>query len=69
MKRLVSLAISVVAAVLFGFIPFVGWLLSLLLVSYGFGAFAVTLMARWAAKDAARLAASGNIAEAAPNTQ
>lgn len=58
MKRLVALAISVVAAVLFGFIPVVGWLLSLGLLSYGFGAFAMALIARWSARDAALVAPS-----------
>lgn len=69
LKRLVALAISVVAAVLLGFIPFVGWLLSLGLLSYGFGAAAVSLMARWAAKDAARAAVAAPADTVAPSGQ
>jgi cytoskeletal protein CcmA (bactofilin family) len=59
LKRLTVLAVAVVAAVLLGLVPFVGWLISLLLVTFGFGTFAVITMARWSAGDTARIGATG----------
>ena len=40
-------------------IPVAGWLLSLVLLVYGFGAMALVTMVRWSSKDAARLAETG----------
>ena len=58
LKRLVAFVVAAVAAVLLGLVPFVGWLLTLLLATFGFGSFAVAAIARWNAKDAARLASA-----------
>lgn len=58
-KRLATLAVSLVAAVLLGMVPVLGWLITLLILTYGFGAVAVVTMVRWSARDAARLDATG----------
>jgi hypothetical protein len=55
LKRLGTLALALVAAVLLGAIPVLGWLITLLVTAFGFGAFAVVTMARWSAKDAPRI--------------
>lgn len=55
LKRLGILALALIAAVLLGMIPFVGWFVTLALLIFGLGTFAVLLMVRWSAKDAAKL--------------
>jgi hypothetical protein len=56
-KRLGVLAVSLVVALLLGMIPVIGWLLGLVIATFGFGVFAIVTMVRWSAGDAARLAA------------
>ncbi len=58
LKRVVALAASIVVAGLLAMIPVLGWLLSLVLLVFGFGAIAVLTMVRWSSRDAARLAAA-----------
>ena len=55
LKRVGVLAVSLVAAALLGMIPFVGWLISLGLLVFGFGVFARVIMVRWSARDVGRL--------------
>lgn len=61
-KRLVVLAISIVIAGLLAMIPVVGWLLSLVLLVYGFGAIVLITMVRWSSKDAPRLTETSSAA-------
>lgn len=61
-KRLVVLAISIVIAGLLTMIPVVGWLLSLVLLVYGFGAIVLITMVRWSSKDAPRLTETSSAA-------
>lgn len=56
-KRLGVLAVALVAAGLLTMVPFLGWLITLLLLTFGFGAMAVITMARWSAGDRAPLGA------------
>ena len=63
LKRLVVLAVSLVVAALLAMVPFVGWLLTLVLLTFGFGAFAVVTMVRWSRRDAERLDATPAPAE------
>jgi hypothetical protein len=58
LKRLGVLVAALIAAVLLGLIPVLGWLITLLIVVYGFGAFAVVTMVRWSEKDAKRILAA-----------
>jgi glucan phosphoethanolaminetransferase (alkaline phosphatase superfamily) len=60
--RLAILVASIVIAALIGLIPFAGWLVSLGLTTFGFGAVAVVLMVRWSRDAAARLAPAGGAA-------
>ena len=55
LKRLGVLAVSLIAAALVGIIPFVGWLITLGIVIFGFGTASIVTMVRWSARDAARL--------------
>jgi len=55
LKRLGVLAIALVAAGLLGMIPVLGWLLTLLIVIFGFGVASVVIMVRWTARDVGRL--------------
>ena len=55
LKRVIVLAVALVIAALLGAIPFLGWLINLLLLAFGLGAMAVIVMVRWSARDAARL--------------
>lgn len=57
LKRSGVLVASIVVAGFLGMIPVVGWLLTLLLTVFGFGAFGLLTMVRWTAGDAAHLAA------------
>lgn len=47
LKRLVLLAVSLIGGMLLGIIPIVGWLITLLILSFGFGAFTVATISRW----------------------
>ncbi|MHB1109992.1 MAG: bactofilin family protein, partial [Devosia sp.] len=55
LKRLGVLAVALIVAVLVGMMPFVGWFVTLALLIFGLGTFAVVAMVRWSAKDAAKL--------------
>jgi hypothetical protein len=55
LKRLGVLAVSLIAAALIGMIPVVGWLVTLGVLLFGFGAAAIVTMVRWSARDADRL--------------
>jgi len=57
LKRLGVLVVSIIVAGLLGMVPVIGWLVTLLLLVFGFGAFGVVTMARWSAADAPALAA------------
>lgn len=65
-QKIVALAISLVLAGLLVMIPFVGWLVSLVIVAYGFGVVAALIMTRWSADDRTRLT-SGTSTPAAPS--
>lgn len=54
-KRLAVLGGSLIAATLIGLVPVLGWLVSLGLLTFGFGVIAVVLMVNWTTKDAIRL--------------
>jgi hypothetical protein len=58
LKRLVVLAIALIAAAAIGVIPFLGWLATLGILLFGFGSTAVVVMVRWTSSDAARLGAA-----------
>lgn len=55
LKRLGVLAIALIAAALVGMVPFVGWLITLAIVIFGFGTATIVTMVRWSARDASRL--------------
>ena len=55
LKRVGMLVVAIVVAGLLGMIPFIGWLITLLLLIVGFGAFGRLTVGRWGAADAARL--------------
>jgi hypothetical protein len=57
-KRLAVLAVSLVAAVVLGNVPVLGWLITLLILTYGFGVISVVTIARWSAADAPRVQAA-----------
>lgn len=59
LKRLGVLVASVVVAGLIGMIPFIGWLLTLALVVFGFGVIAKVTVVRWTTPGAAELQAAG----------
>ena len=54
-KHLLVLTASIIVAGLLGAAPVLGWLITLLVIVFGFGAMGLVLMVRWSAKDAARL--------------
>ena len=54
-KRLGVLAGGLVVAALLSLVPFVGWLITLALVTFGFGTIAALIMVRWSQSDTARL--------------
>ena len=68
LKRVGLLAVSIVVAGLLGMIPVLGWLISLLLLVFGFGTIAVVTMVRWSRPDAERLAAAESPVTVAPET-
>jgi len=47
--------VSLIVAALLVAIPFLGWLISLAIVAYGFGVVAALVMTRWSADDRGRL--------------
>ena len=53
--KVIALAASLVIAGLLTMIPFLGWLISLGIVAYGFGVVAALIMTRWSADDRMRL--------------
>lgn len=57
-RKVGVLAVSLVIAGLLTMIPFLGWLISLAIVAYGFGVVAALIMTRWSADDRARLASA-----------
>jgi hypothetical protein len=57
-KRLGALAAGLIVAALVSMVPFIGWLITLALVTFGFGTIAALIMVRWSGPDATRLAAS-----------
>lgn len=54
-RKVAVLALSLILAGLLTMIPFLGWLISLAIVAYGFGVIAALIMTRWSADDRARL--------------
>ena len=61
-KRLGVLGVALIVAGLLTMVPFLGWLITLLLLTFGFGAMAVITMARWSTGDRAPLGAPvGNL--------
>ena len=54
-RKIATLAVSLVIAGLLTMIPFLGWLISLVLVAYGFGVIAALVMTRWSTDARARL--------------
>jgi hypothetical protein len=58
LNRVGVLVVSIVLAGLLGMVPVVGWLVTLLLLTFGFGSFGIVTIARWQDKDSARLAAA-----------
>jgi len=59
LRRVIVLAISLVAAGLVVAVPFLGWLISLLIVVYGFGVITALIMTRWSIDDRKRLGEPG----------
>jgi hypothetical protein len=57
LKRVGVLAVSIVVMGLLGMIPVIGWLLTLVLLCFGFGAIAAIIMGRLAAPDRPAIAA------------
>ena len=66
LKRLAVLAVSLVLAALLALIPVLGWLITLLLLAFGFGAISVVTMVRWTRGDADRLGSTAGEAAPAP---
>ena len=66
LKRVGLLAVSIIVAGLLGMIPVIGWLITLLLLVFGFGTIAVVTMVRWSRQDVERIAAAETQAAAAP---
>ena len=65
LKRIGVLAVALVVAGALGMIPLLGWLLSLLLMVFGFGVITRVLMGRWTTGDAT-LAAGGSTLRTPP---
>ena len=53
-RRLIVLAVSLLAAALLGMIPLVGWFITLGLVIFGFGTATLVMLTRWSGKSARR---------------
>jgi hypothetical protein len=51
-KRALALAISIVVAGLLAMLPLIGWLITLLILVFGYGAVAQLFIGRWAGRDA-----------------
>ena len=66
LKRVGVLVVSIVVAGFVGMIPLIGWLVTLLLLVFGFGVFGVLTMVRWSAGDAARLGGAGTTIAPSP---
>ena len=64
-RRVGVLAVSLVAGGLLTMVPLIGWLITLLLLTFGFGVIAVVTMARWSAGDAERKLTAGDVPDAA----
>ena len=54
-RKVAVLAVSLVVAGLLTMVPFLGWLISLAIVAYGFGVVAALIMTGWSADDRTRL--------------
>jgi hypothetical protein len=54
-QKIAAMAVSLVVAALLVAIPFLGWLISLVIVAYGFGVIAALVMTRWSADDGVKL--------------
>lgn len=64
LKRVVVLAVSIVVMGLLGMIPVIGWLLTLVLLCFGFGAMAAIIMGRFAGPDRPAITAIAQTPEA-----
>lgn len=64
LKRVGVLAVSIVVMGLLGMIPVIGWLLTLVLLCFGFGAISAVVMGRLAASDRPAMAAVAQTPEA-----
>lgn len=51
LQRIVTLAVSLVVGGLLTMVPFLGWLITLLFLAFGFGVFAAWVMTRWSERD------------------
>lgn len=65
-RRIAVLAAALVVAGLLGMVPFLGWLIGLVLLIFGLGVIAVAMMDGWAARDAARRSLAPPAMPAAP---
>lgn len=65
-RKIAVLAVSLVVAGLVTMIPFVGWLLTMLLVTFGFGVIAALIIASWGTRDRDRLSAVGKASPVVP---
>jgi hypothetical protein len=54
-RKIAALAISLVVAGVLTIVPFLGWLISLALVTYGFGVITGLVVTRWSTDDGVRL--------------
>jgi hypothetical protein len=54
LSQLGVLALALLAAALLGMIPFLGWLITLAIVIFGFGSASIPIMRRWSSGGAAR---------------
>lgn len=64
LKRVGVLAVSIVVMGLLGMIPVIGWLLTLVVLCFGFGAIAAVIMARLSSPDRPAIAAAAQTPEA-----
>jgi cytoskeletal protein CcmA (bactofilin family) len=64
LKRVGVLAISIVVLGLLGMIPVIGWLLTLVVLCFGFGAIATVIMGRMSSSDRPTLAAAAQTPQA-----
>jgi hypothetical protein len=63
LKRLGVLAVALIAAALGGMIPVVGWLITLVVVIFGFGTATTVTMVRWSRPEVASLGSSAQPAQ------